>query len=147
MDCCLEVGACTEVSLFWHYFLGFDCLCFHHINDGTSASFDKQNLLGSVMPVHNKTQWDVVYYYGLDHFQVRAFSWTSRYTIVLSPDLLNGITMMGKIPFSFTKFFTTPELSSPLFISPDIYHTQITEYSLPTFYEWALFSLHRTPSY
>ena len=40
----------------------------------------------------------------------------------------------GKIHRSFTNFITTPELSGPLYISPDIYHTQITEYLL-----WVLF--------
>ena len=67
---------------------------------------------------------------GRDHTQVSDFPWTSQYKIVLPWDLLNWIRMAGEIPCSFTKFITTPELSGPLYISPDIYHTQITEYLL-----------------
>ena len=48
--------------------------------------------------------------------------------------------MEGRIPFSFTNFITNQELSGPFYISPDIFHTQITEYSLLTFHEWALSS-------
>ena len=70
-----------------------------------------------------------------------TFSWESQYGIVLSWDLLVYISAEGKIPCSFTNFITNPELSGPLYISPDIYHTQITEFLL-----WALFSLHRTSS-
>ena len=66
---------------------------------------------------------------GLDDVQVRAFSWT-HYRISLSWDLLYWITVEGRILCSFTNFITTPELSGPLYISPDIYHTQVTEYSL-----------------
>ena len=43
--------------------------------------------------------------------------------------------MEGRIPFSFTNFITTLELSSPLYISPDIYYIQITEYSLENIYK------------
>ena len=63
---------------------------------------------------------------------------TLQYSIVLSSDLLAWIAWIpveGRIPCSFTNFITTPELSGPLYISPDIYHTQVTEYSLQTFYE------------
>ena len=67
---------------------------------------------------------------GLHHIQVSAFSWTPHYRIVLSWDLLYWITMDGRIPCSFSNFITTPELSGPLFINQDIYHTQITEYLL-----------------
>jgi hypothetical protein len=70
----------------------------------------------------------------LDHVQVSAFPWTSQYRIVLSWDLLSWISVEGGIPSSFTNFITTPELSSPFYSSPDIYHTQITEYSLETIY-------------
>ena len=66
---------------------------------------------------------------------------TTRFRIVLSCELLNRMTMMDRIPFSFTNFITTPQLSGPFYISPEIYHTQITEYSLLTLSEWALFSL------
>ena len=71
---------------------------------------------------------------GVDLLQFRPFSWTPRNRIVLSCALLQQITMEGRIPFSFTNFITTPELSGPFYISPDIYHTQITEYSLLTFH-------------
>ena len=74
---------------------------------------------------------------GHDHVQASAFSWTPQYRIVLSWDLLAWVLVEGKMPCSFTNFITIPELSGPLFISPDIYHTQITEYLL-----WAFLSLH-----
>ena len=69
---------------------------------------------------------------GLDHVQVNDFpqAWSQQDRIVLSWDLLSWISVEGGIPHSFTNFITTPELSGPLYISPDIYHTQITEYSL-----------------
>ena len=72
---------------------------------------------------------------GFDYVQHRAFPWTQRYSIVLSRTLLDWMTMDGRIPFSFTNFITTKELSGPFYISPDIYHAQITEYSLLTFQE------------
>jgi hypothetical protein len=68
---------------------------------------------------------------GLDHVQARVFSWTPpQYRIVLSYYLIARISEEGRIPHSFSNFITTPELSGPLYISPDIYHTQITEYLL-----------------
>ena len=77
--------------------------------------------------------------------RVGAFSSTPhcpQYRIVLSRDLLESIKMAGEIPLSFTNFMTTPELSNSLYISPDIYHTQITEYLLNEAHlRWALFSL------
>ena len=73
-----------------------------------------------------------VMYIGLDHVQVGSSSWTLHHRIVLSWDLLSLILLEGETPCSFTKFITTPELSGPLYIAPDIYHTQITEYSLKT---------------
>jgi hypothetical protein len=69
------------------------------------------------------------------HNQVSAFSWTAQYRIVLSRDLIGWVMMECGIPRSFTNFITTPELSGPYHISPDIYHTQITEYSLLTIYQ------------
>ena len=77
-----------------------------------------------------------------------SFSPAPEYSIVLSWEFLAWITLKGKIPCSFTNFITTPEFSGPLYISPDIYHTQVTEYLLEKIYhEWAaLFSLHRTSS-
>ena len=71
---------------------------------------------------------------GFDHVQY-PFSWTPRGRIVLSCALLTLMTMNGRIPFSFTNFITTQELSGPFYISPNIYHSQITEYSLLTFQE------------
>ena len=71
---------------------------------------------------------------GLDHVQVSAFSSASQYRMVLSWDLLAWIPVGGRIPCSFSNFITTPELSGPLYISPDIYHTQITEYLLEKTY-------------
>ena len=73
---------------------------------------------------------------GLGHVKVDTFSWTAQYKIVLSLNLLYWISVDPEylIPRSFTHFITTPELSGPLYISPDIYHTQITEYSLYTIY-------------
>ena len=72
---------------------------------------------------------------GLDHVQVSALSWPLQYRIVLPWNLLSWLSMEGRIPNSFTNFITTPELSGPLYISPDIYHTQIAEYSLKTIYQ------------
>ena len=74
---------------------------------------------------------------GLDQVEVSAFSCTPQYRIVLSRDLLAWISVKGRIPSTFTNFITTPELSGPLYISPAIYHAQITEY---------LLDLHRTSS-
>ena len=72
---------------------------------------------------------------GLDHFQVSAFSLNTQYRIVLSWDLLAWISEEGRIPCSFENFITTPEFSGPLYINPDSYHTQITEFSLQTLYQ------------
>ena len=66
----------------------------------------------------------------LDNDQARAFSWPPQYKIVLSWELLDWLSVEGRILSSFTEFITTPELSGRLYISSDIYHTQITEYLL-----------------
>jgi hypothetical protein len=71
---------------------------------------------------------------GLD-VQASAFSWTPQYRIVLSWNLLGWISEEDSIPCSFTNFITTQELSGPFYISPDIYHTQITEFSLETIFQ------------
>jgi hypothetical protein len=71
----------------------------------------------------------------LDRVQVIASSSTTQYKIVLSRPLLAWISMEGVIPFSFSNFITTSELSGPLYISPDNFHTQITEHFLEKFYE------------
>ena len=73
---------------------------------------------------------------GLEHVQVNAFSWTPQDRIVLSWNLIAWISVKDRILRSFTNFVTTPELSGPLYISPDIYHTQITEYSLATILQY-----------
>ena len=68
---------------------------------------------------------------GIDNLQdSSAFSWPPQYRIILSWDFLAWISEEGGIPSSFTDFITTPELSGPLYISSDIYHTHITEYFL-----------------
>ena len=64
-------------------------------------------------------------------------SWTPRYRTALSWELLAWFKGLGifaeNIPRSFVEFITTPEISGPEFYIPsDIYHTQITEYSLET---------------
>ena len=89
----------------------------------------REILCVSRQSTHDRT---VVTVHELDysHVQVIAFPWTPQYRIVLSWDLLEWISVEGGILSSFTNFITTPELSGPLYISPDIYHSQITEYSL-----------------
>ena len=78
---------------------------------------------------------------GLDRIQVNALSLIPQYStqIILSEDLLFWMTFECRILCSFTNFITTIELSGPLYISPDIYHTQITEYSLETIHRWDFF--------
>ena len=68
--------------------------------------------------------------------EVQPFFETSQYRIILSSALLRWMTMDGRILLSLTDFITTQELSGPLgfYVSPDIYHTQITENSLLSFY-------------
>ena len=86
----------------------------------------------------------------VDGFDYPPFTWTPspqyRIQVTLSCALLTWMTMDGRIPFSLTNFITTQDLSGPFYVSPDIYHTQITEYLLEKIYQWALFSLHRTSS-
>ena len=84
---------------------------------------------------HNRMEYITMGSGGIDHFQVSNFSWSSQYRIVLSWKLLHWVSVNDRILSSFTDFITTPELSGPLYISPDIYHTQITEYSLQTIYQ------------
>jgi hypothetical protein len=67
--------------------------------------------------------------------QVSAFSLAPQHKIVLSRDLLCWITMEFRIPYSFTNFITTPELSGPFHICPGIYHAQTAEYFLDEFYQ------------
>jgi hypothetical protein len=65
--------------------------------------------------------------------------------IRLSWESLAHVSVEGRIPSLFTEFITTPERSGPLYVSPDDYHTQVTEYSLHTIFQrnnnlqWALF--------
>ena len=129
---------CTVVSLSWHNFLGCGCLCFQRWFDGTSVSFDKQNLSGNDM--HNKKWKDGVLLVRLNLTTIElALSLGLRSTFLLG--LTTMKTMKVRIPSFFTNFITTPVLSGPLYISPDMYHTQVTEYLLEKLNEWALFSL------
>ena len=132
-----------------HNFLGCRCLCFERWFDGTSVSFDKQNLSGNIM--HKKRWKDVIYYYCWTRpLQVSTFSCNPQDRIVLSWELLAWIPGRDRLILSFTNFITTPELSGPFYIGADIYHTQITEYSLGIILrnisKWAVFSLHRMSS-
>ncbi|KAF8801464.1 hypothetical protein BYT27DRAFT_7147456 [Phlegmacium glaucopus] len=52
-------------------------------------------------------------------------------TVQPSWDLL-ALVSPNRFFSSLTDFMTTPERSGPLHMSPDVYHTQITEYSLET---------------
>ena len=62
---------------------------------------------------------------------IQASSWTPQHRIALSWDLITWFPNGN--PRSLTKFITTPEISGPEFyIRSDVYHTQITEYSLET---------------
>ena len=88
---------------------------------------------------HDRTKYITMGPGGINHSQVSAFYWSSQYRIVLSWELLPWISVEDRILGSFTDFITTPELSGPLYISPGIYHAQITEYSLQTIYQWASF--------
>ena len=76
--------------------------------------------------------WD---YFSSSWMPVESSSPSSPYSIVLHWDLLSWMSVEDRILCSFTNFITTPELSGPLYISPDIYHTQITEYSLKTIHQ------------
>jgi hypothetical protein len=67
-----------------------------------------------------------------DPVPVGTLPCTPQHKVVLSLELLAWISGMDGVPCSFTNFITTPELSGPFYISTDIYHTQITEYSLET---------------
>jgi hypothetical protein len=73
---------------------------------------------------------------GSGRFDVSAYSWPTQHRMLLSLNLLVWILVEGRIPSSFTHFITTPELSGPLYISPDDYHTQITEYSLEAIFRY-----------
>ena len=60
--------------------------------------------------------------------------------------LLTWMSMEDGIPVSFTNFVTSPELSGPLHISPVVYHTQITQYSLQSIYQWARLCIEHLPN-
>ena len=90
-----------------------------------------------MLHIVTKYEWSPMSYIimgGLDLDQVSPVSWSPQCRIVLSRKLLDFITIEGKIPCSFTNFITSLELSGPLCISPGVYHSQITEYSLYTIY-------------
>ena len=122
-----------------------------HVSDTTShdevVSVSNVNLIERVCHLTNKIYREVLCIrrresktvitiggLGLDYDQIELFPFTPnpQYTgrIVLSWNLLYWISVENRIPCSFTNFITTPELSGPLYISPDNYHTQITEYLL-----------------
>ena len=69
---------------------------------------------------------------GLDHVEVSDTWNPPHHCIVLSWELIAWILTRDRIPSSFINFITTSELSGPLYINSNIYHTQITEYSLAT---------------
>ena len=71
---------------------------------------------------------------GLDDNQVSTTSSTPQYRIALSWDLIAWLSWKNGIPRSFTDFITTPELSGLFYICSNVYHTQITEYSLETIF-------------
>ena len=108
------------------------------------VSVSNVNLIGQVCHLTNKIYREVlcisidermscITLVGLARSRVSA--WTPQHEIVLSRDLLGCITVEGRIPYSFTNFITTPEISGPFHISPDIYDTQITEYFLDQIYQ------------
>ncbi|KAF8816521.1 hypothetical protein BYT27DRAFT_7182095 [Phlegmacium glaucopus] len=49
-------------------------------------------------------------------------------------DFLVKMSLGDRILPSFTDFMTTQERSGPLYMSPDVYHTQVTEYSLESIF-------------
>ena len=71
-----------------------------------------------------------------DYFRFNIYTQPSQYKILLSWELLVLILMEDRIPSSFTHFITTPELSGSLYISPDVYHTLITEYTLEAIFRY-----------
>ncbi|KAF8816495.1 hypothetical protein BYT27DRAFT_7182051 [Phlegmacium glaucopus] len=64
--------------------------------------------------------------------RTRPLRATNPGVVQLPWDLLAQESVNDRIPSSLTDFMTTQERSGPLYISPDVYHTQITEYSLET---------------
>ena len=138
------------------YVLWFHFSLSDSTSQGAAISVSNVNLMERVYSLTNKiyremlciTRHEKMTYitiHGLDHDQVNALSWNLQYRIVLCWDFLAWILSKdGRIPRSFANFITTPELSGALYISPDIYHTQITEYFLEKIHQLALFSLHRT---
>jgi len=76
--------------------------------------------------------------YQVQHKVGSFLSCNTHYEIALSRGLLNWVVTSGggvTVPYLFTNFITTPELSGPLYMSPDIYHSQITEYLLWKVYD------------
>jgi hypothetical protein len=131
LNCHLKVGVPYVLRFHFYHTTSQDVAV--SVSNGTSLSFDNK-IYREMLSMRRHERMTIITIRGA---QVRAFkfSWTTQYSIVLSWDLLAWISAEGRIPFSFTKFITSPELSGPLYINPDIYHTQITEYSLLTFYQ------------
>ena len=129
----LSEGATVGAPMYWFHFSDAT-------SQGVAVSVSNVDLMERLCHLTNKiyremlciTRHERVTYITIRGLQVSAFPWTPQYRIVLSWDLLAWISVEDRIPCSFTNFITTPELSGPLYVSPDIYHTQITEYSLQT---------------
>ncbi|KAF8816488.1 hypothetical protein BYT27DRAFT_7182040 [Phlegmacium glaucopus] len=71
--------------------------------------------------------------------ETRPWRTVNPSVIQLSWDLLVLESVNGRISSSFTDFMTTPERSGPLYMNPDVYHTQITEFSLGTIFQDLLY--------
>jgi hypothetical protein len=74
----------------------------------------------------------------LDDCEPLKFSKTVPYRAAtqISWELLAWASVDGRIHPSLTSFITTQEISGPLYMNPDVFHTQVTEYSLETFYQY-----------
>jgi hypothetical protein len=119
-------------------------VCVHFSNTtskGTAVFISKVDLMERVHLLTNKIYQEILCMkeYGSmmivalnepGYFEFSAYARPPQYRILFSWGLLVWILVEGRIPSSLTHFITTPELSGPLYISPDLYHTQIAEYSL-----------------
>jgi hypothetical protein len=135
LSCQLQVGASAPYVLWFHFY--------DTTFKGVAVSVPNLDLMERVCHLTNKiyremlckTTHEGIAYITLgkptcNQLSAFKFFWTPQYRIVLSWDLLCWVAVLGRIPRSFTNFITNPELSGPFHISSDIYHIQITEYSL-----------------
>ena len=133
LNCRLKVGA---PYVLWLHF-------FNPTSQGVTVSVANTDLMERVCRLTNKiysemlcikeySRMTCITIAGLDVpcLPIRVSS--TQDILALSWDLLAWLPKEDGILCSFTNFITTPELSGPLYISPDIYHTQITEYLLET---------------